>query len=57
MELPISQRINWIVALCIGLIWVVVLGHVNMAEFVQWVQWLIEDVIEPAVGLDDRVLG
>jgi hypothetical protein len=57
MDLPISQRTNWMIALCMGLIGVVVLGHVNLADLVQWVQWLITDVIEPAVGLDDRVLG
>ena len=57
MELPISERTNWTIALCIGLIAVVVFGHVNLADLVQWVQWLITEVIEPAVGLDDRVLG
>ena len=57
MDLPISARTNWTIALCIGLIAVVVFGHVNLADLVQWVQWLITEVIEPAVGLDDRVLG
>jgi hypothetical protein len=57
MDLPISERTNWTIALCIGLIAAVVFGHVNLADLVQWVQWLITDVIEPAVGLDDRVLG
>jgi hypothetical protein len=57
MELPVSQRTNWIIALCIGLIGVVAIGHVNLADLVVWVKWLIAEVIEPAVGLDDRVLG
>ena len=57
MELPVSQRTNWIIALSIGLIGVVVIGHVNLADLVAWVRWLIVEVIEPAVGLDDRVLG
>jgi len=57
MDLPISQRTNWMIALCMGLIVVVVLGHLVLPELVQWVQWLIDDVIGPAVGLDDRVLG
>ena len=55
MDLPISQRTNWTIALCMGLIGAVVLGHVALPELVQWVQWLIDDVIEPAVGLGDRV--
>jgi len=57
MDLPISQRTNWIIGLCLGLIGAVVIGHVHLADLVAWVQWLIAEVIEPAVGLDDRVLG
>jgi len=57
MDLPISQRTNWTIALCMGLIGIVVLGHLTLPELVRWVQWLIAEVIEPAVGLDDRVLG
>ena len=56
MDLPISQRTNWTIALCMGLIGAVVLGHLFLPELVLWVQWLIDDVIGPAVGLDERVL-
>lgn len=57
MDIPVSNSIDWTICVALLTLVVCVCGHVWMPELVEWVQWLISDVIEPAFGLDDLVLS
>jgi hypothetical protein len=56
MDVPVGKRVNWALSLTLLLLLSVVAGHVWLPELVASVQWLIAEVIEPLIGIDDLVL-
>jgi hypothetical protein len=55
MDIPVSRRTDAILSLTLLALLLGVAGHVCLPELVAWVQWLIAEVIEPMLGLDELV--
>ncbi len=55
MDIPVSRRTDALLVFTLMALVLAAAGHVWLPELVAGVQWLIAEIIEPVLGLDELV--